>query len=211
MGARDWYQSPEWNEETEADFRKRLGRARASNRTQYLRAKVSALVAGHPQIALQLLREYFASGGDFLRAFAYGMRAQAMLGTGDVEGALAAYVECLDYEAAHPGVNSNAYLEFPVLVARLRRRDHYERVLRLFSRWGEEVFEIQRFTQFAVMAVIHDDLGSGEEARMAAVAAMEAAGVQHSGMRYHPRVGLVGELPEELRVTLERLVGPGSA
>lgn len=204
----DWCRNTNWNDAIEAEFRKRLRRARAFNQVQYRRVQAVYLVTTHPRVALQLLDEYFALGGDVLWAFALSTRAQAYRELGDIEEALRAYEACLDYEAANSGVRGSAYLEYPRLVMELRRRDKYERVLQLFASWDkEEIFAVQTFTRCAAMAVIHDDLGRAEEARLAAVAALGAAGVSHSGMRYHPRVGLVGDLAVEVEALLVRLAG----
>lgn len=204
----EWCRNTDWNDAIEAEFRKRLRRARAFNQKQYMRIQADYLVYTHPRVALQLLDEYFALGGDILRAFALSTRAQAYRELGDIEEALRAYEACLDYEAAKPGVRGSAYLEYPRLVMELRRRDKYERVQQLFASWDkEEIFAVQTFTRCAAMALIHDDLGRADEARLAAIDALAAAGVSHSGMRYHPRVGLLGDLPLEVEALLVRLAG----
>lgn len=55
MGRHDWYRTPDWSEEAEADFEARLARARKHNQTQYLRIKGHALLrAGEVEAAREL-------------------------------------------------------------------------------------------------------------------------------------------------------------
>lgn len=51
----DWFRSPDWTEEAQAEFERRLARARAYNRPQYLRIKgLSLLAAGEISAAREL-------------------------------------------------------------------------------------------------------------------------------------------------------------
>jgi hypothetical protein len=51
----DWFRSPEWTEEAQADFERRLARARGYNRPQFLRIKgLSLLAAGEVSAAREL-------------------------------------------------------------------------------------------------------------------------------------------------------------
>ncbi len=55
MGRDDWYRTPDWGRDDQADFEARLRRARASSRPQYLRIKGLALEdAGKDDAAEQL-------------------------------------------------------------------------------------------------------------------------------------------------------------
>jgi hypothetical protein len=204
---RDWFRKTEWNEEIEAAFWRRLGRARPFNQKQYLRIQAVSLVDTHPSVSLVLLEAYFAAGGDILRAFALGTRAKAYVVLKDWDRALEAYSHALAYEAAHPGSSGSAYDEYPLLVAKLRRRERYGEVLQLFEGGRTEYFAAQIFNRCAALALIHDDLGHATEAGDAAATALAAAAAQHSGLRYHPGAGLVCDIEDELRVTLLRIAG----
>ena len=53
------------------------------------------------------------------------------------------------------------------------------------------MFPVDRFRWHAARALIAADLKEPEIARLHAEQAIEAAGHEHSGFRYHPSVGLV--------------------
>jgi tetratricopeptide (TPR) repeat protein len=62
-GVADWFRDPSWDEVTQAEFERRLQRARPSNRPQYLRIKGLAVAAGGrtddaEQIYQRVLDEY---------------------------------------------------------------------------------------------------------------------------------------------------------
>ena len=122
----------------------------------------------------------------------------------DWNAAVEVYSQTLALQAANPGVKSNAYLEYPRLVANLRRRDKYDEVFRVVE-IRESFFAAQTDTRFVALTSIYDDLGHQEVASRAAEEALAADGVTHSGIHHHLEVGLVRGVPGELRTTLMRL------
>lgn len=54
--SRDWFRSPDWNSQDQAEFEARLGRARPAKRVQYLRIKAVMIEDRHPDGAEELLR-----------------------------------------------------------------------------------------------------------------------------------------------------------
>ena len=204
MGDReDWYRSAEWNDAIEAAFRARLKRAR--RKEQYLRIQASYLSKRYPDIALRLLDEYFSMPDKFDNAVAHQQRAEALLLLGRRDEALEAYEAALRRETEFPQLRSHTYLDYPYLVAVDRIKMLYERVLEILdARKGELMFPVDHFMWHAARALIFSDQGSQSEAREEALAAIIVADVEHSGFRYHPAIGLVGDRYKE---TLKRLKG----
>ena len=60
MGARAWFASTTWSDSIAAAFEERLRRARL--KSQYLRIQANCLTTSHPEVALKLLKRYFAMG-----------------------------------------------------------------------------------------------------------------------------------------------------
>jgi hypothetical protein len=99
----------------------------------------------------------------------------------------------LEREAEHPSLLTNAYLDLPVLIVRRGSRDRYPQAIDILERHkGRLSFPVDRFLWNSVNAIILSETGQQNEARVAALAALEAAGMQDSGLRDHPSIGLVG-------------------
>jgi hypothetical protein len=78
----------------------------------------------------------------------------------------------------------------------------------MLSEFGSDmIFPIERFRFHAIRAVIashtRDDGTAHDEANLA----LQAATARHSGMCYHPSVGLVENVPDDLLHQLQRLAG----
>ena len=109
---------------------------------------------------------------------------------------------------ALPGVIDNAWLEYPLIIARRRARDRYQRALEILNEFvghTELVFPIQQFQYFATLALIAGDEGDQEEASRWAKNALSAT-TKRAPFSRHPDVGLVGMIDAELQVELEKLV-----
>jgi hypothetical protein len=69
----DWFRSPDWSEEAQADFERRLGRSRPHRRAQYLRIKGLALEsAGEIDGARTLWLRVLDDVGEFASLQGYG-------------------------------------------------------------------------------------------------------------------------------------------
>lgn len=209
---RDWFRCTDWNELCEAEFFRRLKRAR-HQRPQYLVIQAGTLI-GTARIelatpALSLLElflhdhydPFFASGAQYTKA-----RALLMLGRWDE--AFQAFEESLAARRASPGVIDDAWLEYPLTIALRRARDRYQRALDVLNEFLSPtalVFPIQEFQYFATLALISADEGDREGASRWARNALAATTKQGSFSR-HPAVGLVGMAHADLQVELEQLV-----
>ena len=192
MTEHDWFRNSEWNEDVEANFFAKLHRAR--DKSQYLRIQANTLAQKYPAVALRLLNQYFDLGEHFDQAQAYVDRATAHLALGDVEQALCSYEAAISREAVYPQVKTGAYLYFSFLVATQHLNSRYDQSLRLLSKNKSALtFPVDYFRWCAAAALILADLGEVIEAKHHAKQALEAASQKHSGFRYHPNIGLVGE------------------
>lgn len=204
MGRDDWYRNKDWNPEIEAQFLARLKRAR--DKAQYLRIQACTLARSHPKTALMLLEQYFGSGDHFDRAQAYVDQAAAFLALGEIEKAFAAYELALAREQEYPNLLTQAYLEFPFLIATTGQSDKYERAIEILNQSrSRPMFPADRFKWHAAHALIFAAAEDASAARQHARAALNDATAGHSGFRYHPSLGLVGSKHLDLRERLAEL------
>jgi tetratricopeptide (TPR) repeat protein len=197
MAREDWFRHTDWNAEIEAAFFEKLRRAR--NKQQYLRIQASTIARSHPEVALRLLSEYFELGDYFDQAQAYVDRATAYLALGNTEEAIASFEAALAREQQHPHFRTYAYLDLPFLIASHRLSARYEQALQLLRQHsGRLVFPVDHFRWHAAHALILSSSGDSLVARQHAQRALETATIDHSGFRYYPSVGLVGNRYEEI-------------
>jgi hypothetical protein len=193
----DWFRNTTWNDEIEAVFHRRLRRAR--DKSKYLRIQAWHLAESHPGVALRLLEQYFQLGESFDRVWAYCDQARALAALGDVEGAVYAYEAALQREREVPSVKARAFIDFPRLVVEAGLEGLYERALEVLNSPRDQIqFPVDRYYTNGLRAVILHHLGRTEEARAVAGLAMAAARETHSGLRYHPDLGLVGTADDAL-------------
>ena len=206
MAHDDWFRNAEWNSDIEAAFFAKLKRAR--DKSQYLRVQACTLASTHPRIALRLLDQYFALGDNFDAAQAHVDRATAFLSLGQVEDALASYEAALSVEAKKPNYQTQASLDLPFVIACQGIVARYEQALDLLDRHQPKLsFPVEYFRWHTSRALISGAVGVTAEAKAQARLALAAAEKDHSGFRYHPSVGLVGESYQQIRQRLASLAG----
>jgi tetratricopeptide (TPR) repeat protein len=202
----DWFRNAEWNSDIEAAFFAKLKRARG--KSQYLRVQACTLAATHPRIALRLLDQYFALGDNFDAAQAHVDRATAFLSVGQVEDALTSYETALSVEAKRPNYQTQASLDLPFVIACQGIVARYEQALHLLDRHQSRLsFPVEYFRWHTSRALISGAVGVTAEAKAQARLALAAAEKDHSGFRYHPSVGLVGDNYQQIRQRLAALAG----
>lgn len=194
----DWYRCTDWNEQSEAEFFRRLKRAR-HQKPQYLVIQAGTLVGtGRPEVAAAALNliELFVQE-HYERIFASGAfhtKAQALLILERCEEAFQAFEDALAARRAMPNVIDNTWLEYPLTIARRRARDRYQRALEVLNEFVSPtalVLPIQEFQYFATLALISADEGDREAAARWARNAL-AATTKQAPFSRHPDVGLVG-------------------
>ena len=207
----DWYRCTDWSQHSEAEFFRRLKRARRQ-KAQYLVIQAGTLVATRrPDLASTALSlialfveehyEPFHASGAFLT------KAQALLLLDCCEEAFQAFEDALAARRAAPYVVDNSWLEYPLVIARRRARDRYQRALDVLNEFLSPtalVFPVQEVQYFATLALVSADEGDRQGASRWARNALAAAAKQAPFSR-HPDVGLVRLIGGDLQTELEQL------
>jgi tetratricopeptide (TPR) repeat protein len=207
MSRHDWFRNRSWSPEIEDAFFRKLSRAKSKN--QYLRSQASVLASQFPKVALRLLDHYFSLGEHLDMAQAHVIRAAAHISLNDFESAILAYEAAIKRESEYPNSRTRAHVELPFLIAKQRLSQHYDRAIALLaaqkSRKDQIVFPIDRFLGNCALALIRSEQGNQAEAQEAARRALAAASELHSGLQYHPTLGLVGDIDRSVRQRLSQL------
>ena len=190
MARGDWFRNTSWTPEIEAEFDRRLRRAR--DKTQYLRIQAVFLAKTHPEKALELVGRYFELGNGFDEAGAHVTRAEAYLAMHDLDKALAAYEAALLREAGPGGFKTGASLDYPRLIAERNLATLFSRALNILEQRRQNLFlPIEFYLWAGAKAMIFSELGRIAEAQSFAKEALAAASIRDSGLRYHRDIGLV--------------------
>ena len=203
----EWFRNEDWNAGIARRFEEKLGRAR--RKEQYLRIQACTLASSHPEVAPELLDHYFSMTDKFDHAQAHFDRATALKALGRIEEAADAYEAALAREVEFPNLRTQAYPELAVLVASEGLRDRSARAIAVLDEHADQpTFPVEHFMWHAAHALIMSSLGDRAGAVPHAQSALDAASKEHSGLRYHPSVGLV---TAEHRVLLKRIVALAAA
>jgi tetratricopeptide (TPR) repeat protein len=207
MANDNWYRNENWDAATEAKFRAKLSRSRSS-RPQYIRIQAGYLTESHPQMALDLIDEYFATGDVFEVQMGYWTRAEAYRHMGQVDEAITAYREALSWEKSHPGLFSPARSDYPKYVAELRLADEYGYALDVLVncfRAEDHRFPLIAYEWNGSHALILSELGHHAEAREFAECALRAAERTESPFRYHRNLGIVRSATDDFATRIKRI------
>ncbi len=204
MSRDDWFRNKTWNPKIEKTFFEKLARAR-SQRDQYLAVQAIELAPHKPRVALKLIDHYFETRkNDFDDARALLAKVNAQMALHNEVEAVSTYKELLAREAEFPNSTTNAYVDYPYLVATRKFEDEYDSALEvLVTRKDDLAFPIRRFKWHASLALILSHRGNESEAREHARQAVEAAEAKKSRFRYHRDLGLVGK---EHKSVVKRLI-----
>jgi tetratricopeptide (TPR) repeat protein len=211
MASDDWYRKETWSNTDREEFNTRLRRARKNNRAEYLRIQACHLAeADLHSAALELLENCLNDYPENTQATAVHFQcAECLAAIGDFEAAIAAFCESLDAERNRPNIRTNAWLSYPFFVMEHELEDRYEEaaeILKEFYSDEELSFPVEKYEFFAVTALLADHSGDAETARLLATTALAEAEEQHSGFRYHPKVGLVKSPNESIHDRLLKIV-----
>ncbi len=199
MGREDWYRNEEWNSEIENRFLERLDRSRGQ-RDQQLKIQIQTLAERFPCDALRLVDTYNNTRTNEvwdLEVIAASAKAYEKLGK--LNKALDEYRSILQHDESQPFFPAYVLLDAPFLIARKGEISEFPFAFDLLLRAEKSLskqglnFAVQRFLYHACHALIRQRSGQKEQAKEHAVAALSEAGVRASGLRYHRKVGLVGD------------------
>ena len=212
MTPTEWFRSPDWDQAAERDFRDRLARSRPHNRVQYRRIKADALLrTGDPAKEIagrQLLMEVTESADapDFEKVMALSMLGRAALRDGRLDDAEANLRQALRIAGAN-GSGTSGLEEAWLAQVALARNDHdalrQARVLLEQRAANPPAILSAGFEICLTAARVASALDDPRGAASWAVAALDLADRDHSGLANHPRPGLVS-LDPETREWLER-------
>jgi tetratricopeptide (TPR) repeat protein len=190
MGRDDWFRNTVWSADIAANFYQRLKRARQKG--QYLRIQATYLTKNFPEVALQLLEQYFSLGTDFDKALALITKGEAHITLGDTSAAISAYGDAVERQIEYHNVKTDAPTTYACLVANEYIEALYERALDIVDTPNTySIFPLHNYLANGARALILHELGKADEAHQAALLAMDAARVKNSGLRYHGALGLV--------------------
>jgi tetratricopeptide (TPR) repeat protein len=208
MPRQDWFRNTDWNPEIKATFYKKLARARKKD--QYLKIQAYYLSRTFPEVALDLLEEYFATGDKFFLASPFVTQASAHLSLGNIENAFTSYEHALNREKEFPHAGTEASADYPFLVATQRCRERYDSALEVLRGKKTGIFRIHAFKREAALALILADLGEHSAAREHSIASLAFAETPDSGLCYHPQLGTVNSAYEPVYIRLRKLAASDS-
>jgi tetratricopeptide (TPR) repeat protein len=211
MGQDDWYRRKSWTDADRSEFHQRLKRSRTmGNVAQYVRIQAVYLAdVGEMQGAIELLDQLFADFPEKSQlASAHLQKAECMVALGEFDEAVKEYRAALWAEKQFPSVRTRVWLKFPWFVVMHGMTELYPEACR-FLDWGEgkPTFPVDEYKLATIEAFMAADRGDADVARGRARAALVSAAKQHSGFRYHAKLGLVTQEEPHVRQRLEELAG----
>ena len=213
MSKVEWYRRTTWTESDRKDFESRLKRSRgASNKAQYLRIQAYHLAeVGNEEAAIQLLDRLFAEFPEtYQLAQAHDQKANCLATLGKIEEAIKEYRAALQAERDFPNFKTNAWIDFGWLVVEKELTDLYDEVSRVLQEFRDESglkFPAIEYRYATIEALLAHAKGQEGRASKFAKQALAEAGKVHSGLRYHPGVGLVGSEHQVFEKRLRTIAG----
>jgi len=206
MASDDWFRNSEWNDKIQEKFFTNLGRAR-SQRDQYLAIQAITLAPNHPNAALSLVDHYFETRAEqYDDTTAFLAKALACEVLQQLDEAVQAYKAALSCDKDRPSPTTNAYLDFPYLVARHKIESEYELALEILdNNVMAPTLPIHIFRWHASSALIYQAKGQSEKAKTYASRAIEAASARQSGFSRHQNLGLVGDDEKDVVKAMHKL------
>jgi hypothetical protein len=202
----EWFRSPDWDAEAREDFERRLGRARAYNRPQYLRLKGLALAeAGEVEAARELWGRVLESTDDIGGLMQAGALEHLADSYADDDPSLAEhyYRRLLADQPSLNGTSATQHVKLAELLLERGSAADLDEAEELLTRWVDEArspFPQTHFRRQLAAIRLAQARGDRPGAREAARQALDLAGRGPAFSR-HPGVGVV----RADEATLERL------
>ncbi len=143
--------------------------------------------------------------GDAQRTSVHHQRAECLRDLGRDADAIEAYRETFAEQRRLPSHLTNAHLDFAWWIAAGDKHELFDEamnVLEEFSRDDGITFAAGAYVAEGARALIQHARGDRESATVHARRALDAAEQTHSGLRYHPTVGLVERRDEATHARL---------
>jgi tetratricopeptide (TPR) repeat protein len=215
--ANDWCNKKTWSEADKAVFFSRL--SRRGDKAKYLSMQASSLEeVGSPellkaaitlwdQLIFELVNDVTFTHHKQLAA-ANHRKAGCHLKLGDLEKAIADYrhVFAIERELGSPA--TLAFFDFGKLVIEKRLRNHFDEALTALDAGAKYLgkhLPADTFNLFGIRSLIASQKGETENAKKFAKIALEAAQKDNSGIRHHPKFGLVEDRESKFYVAIEAI------
>ncbi|MBM4069059.1 MAG: hypothetical protein FJ271_08965 [Planctomycetes bacterium] len=211
MSKPEWFRRSTWSDTDREEFCDRLKRSRgAGSKAQYLRIQAGHLAeAGDHAGAIELLDRMLTEFPEkFQLAMAHAQKAESLAKLSRIEAAIEVYRAALQAEREFPTVRTNAWLDFAQLVVEGQMHALYSeasQILQEFREEGDLKLPALEYRYAAIQASLADARGDKACAAEFARQALVEADKDHSGLRYHPTVGLVGSERDKFESRLRAL------
>jgi len=212
MSKTDWCRHRTWELGDQEEFFARLKRSRdPAHKAQYTRIQAFELQQTrdpnltHAAIGLieMILKEW---PNCWELALVCDQLGQCFSQLGQHKEALKAFSDALDAQRKRPLLRTHAHLEFGWICIAMPKPDAFDKALNLLDEFVDNpVFPVEIYQENAIRAVIQDFYGNKDQARRFARTAILASRQTHSGMRYHPEVGLVKSMDPKIHQRLQAL------
>ncbi|MDN3617192.1 hypothetical protein ACFFUS_11595 [Vibrio gallaecicus] len=199
MSSEDWYRNEDWDETIEQAFYSKLKRSR-TQKYQYMVIQALSLSENHPHVTLRLVDEYFETrNDDFEDVRALLAKAAAYKKVNQLDKCISTYKEIIEREKVSRTIQTQAYLDYPHLVATQKIEREYGEALRVLHEHFEQLtFPLDYFKWHTTIAIINHD-------SLEAQKALDVAQVKRSGFRFHKSLGLVGKEHERAICLLRKI------
>src|ERR1700730_16315658 len=139
--AADWFRKQSWSQDDQADFWRRLARAREYNRAQYVFIQGHTLMEAGPEYWTDAITLFdhvidrYPNSINFVQALS--AKADCLLNFGDLGSALTCYDRAIQQMRIKPNVQTWAWLDFAWIVATKQLSKQYEAALRVLDEFGK--------------------------------------------------------------------------
>lgn len=194
----EWFRRSTWTDVDREEFNARLRRSRGlGNKAQYLRIQAFHLAeSGHHHGALELLDRLFAEFPDRIQlAQAHVQKAELLAILGDTDAVVGELRAALKIEREFPNVRTQAWLGFGWFVCEKQLRSFYNEAAAVLQEFGDERgyrLPAEEYRYCTIQALLAEARGEKTLACQFAKLALAEAAKAHSGLRYHAKIGLVG-------------------
>ena len=205
----DWFRKKTWTKSDQDDFFLHLKRAKDPSKAQYIRIQAVTLQKVDPTASLKLLQELIANYPDSRElAQVYCQLAECYISLGQSKEAIDAFMSSFQAERSLPNFKTQAYLKFGLFIVKNELKDLYPPAIKILNEFGTHLlFPKDKYQFNTIKAIVSYEDGVIDQAKQYAQHALEAAAQTHSGLRYHPTVGVVsqqdGFLEQKLKQILE--------
>lgn len=210
MGRDDWFRRTTWTERDAEEFQARLKRCRGDgSKAQYLYVQAYHLAeAGNHEAALALLDQQLRDypGAYVTTPRSLIQRAESLDALDRADEAIAGYRDALKAREDAPNVLTGVEPSFAWFIIVRKLAPLYDEALRLLEDYesgpGGSMFPVERFRVAVIRALIAWEREEVAAARRFADLARREAAMKHSGLRYHPDVGLVEGIDPQVAARL---------